>query len=69
MFVDMIVQNVAMDGDSLLSFTVPRESADRAVLAVQKAGIPDVSVEPVLANAGCQRGDAGRLGVATAHVL
>jgi aspartate kinase len=48
-FVDMIVQNVAMDGDSLLSFTVPRESADRAVLAVQKAGIPDVSVEPALA--------------------
>jgi aspartate kinase len=48
-FVDMIVQNVAMDGDSLLSFTVPRESADRAVLAVQKAGIADVSVEPALA--------------------
>ena len=48
-FVDMIVQNVAMDGDSLLSFTVPRESADRAVEAVQKAGIPDVSVEPALA--------------------
>jgi aspartate kinase len=48
-FVDMIVQNVAMEGDSLLSFTVPRESADRAVEAVQKAGIPDVSVEPALA--------------------
>jgi aspartate kinase len=48
-FVDMIVQNVAMDGDSLLSFTVPRESADRAVAAVQKAGIADVSVEPELA--------------------
>jgi aspartate kinase len=48
-FVDMIVQNVAMDGDSLLSFTVPRESADRAVATVQKAGIADVSVEPVLA--------------------
>ena len=48
-FVDMIVQNVAMEGDSLLSFTVPRESADRAVLAVQNAGIPDVSVEPALA--------------------
>ena len=45
----MIVQNVAMEGDSLLSFTVPRESADRAVEAVQKAGIPDVSVEPALA--------------------
>jgi aspartate kinase len=48
-FVDMIVQNVAMDGDSLLSFTVPRGSADRAVLAVVEAGIPDVSVEPALA--------------------
>ncbi len=48
-FVDMIVQNVAMDGDSLLSFTVPRRSADRAVEAVRNAGIPDVSVEPVLA--------------------
>jgi aspartate kinase len=48
-FVDMIVQNVAMDGDSLLSFTVPRESAERAVHAVQKAGIADVSVEPTLA--------------------
>ncbi len=48
-FVDMIVQNVAMDGDSLLSFTVPRESADRAVRAVQDAGIPEVSVEPALA--------------------
>jgi aspartate kinase len=48
-FVDMIVQNVAMEGDSLLSFTVPRGSADRAVEAVRKAGIPDVSVEPALA--------------------
>ncbi len=48
-FVDMIVQNVATEGDSLLSFTVPRESADRAVMAVKKAGIDDVSVEPALA--------------------
>ena len=48
-FVDMIVQNVAMDGDSLLSFTVPRESAERAAAAVRGAGIPDVSVEPALA--------------------
>src|SRR5262249_11709529 len=29
--------------------TVPRESAERAVQAVQKVGIPDVSVEPALA--------------------
>jgi aspartate kinase len=48
-FVDMIVQNVGIEGDSLLSFTVPREAADRAVLAVKKAGIDDVSVEPALA--------------------
>ena len=48
-FVDMIVQNVAMDGDSLLSFTVPQGSADRAVEAVRKAGIAEVSVEPALA--------------------
>ncbi len=48
-FVDMIVQNVGIEGDSLLSFTVPREAADRAVEAVKKAGIDDVSVEPALA--------------------
>ena len=48
-FVDMIVQNVAMDGDSLLSFTVPQGSAERAVEAVKQAGIADVSVEPSLA--------------------
>ena len=48
-FVDMIVQNVAMEGDSLLSFTVPQGSADRAVEAVRKAGIAEVSVEPALA--------------------
>ncbi len=30
-FVDMIVQNVGIAGDSVLSFTVPREAADRAV--------------------------------------
>ena len=28
-FVDMIVQNVAAEGASLLSFTVPREAAER----------------------------------------
>ena len=33
-FVDMIVQNVGADGDSLLSFTVPRDAAERAVEAV-----------------------------------
>jgi aspartate kinase len=48
-FVDMIVQNVGADGNSLLSFTVPRTAADRAVRAVQAAGISEVSVEPALA--------------------
>ena len=48
-FVDMIVQNVGAQGDSLLSFTVPRIAADRAVLAVRSAGIREVSVEPALA--------------------
>jgi aspartate kinase len=48
-FVDMIVQNVAIDGDSLLSFTVPREAADRAALALNTAGAVEVSVERSLA--------------------
>jgi aspartate kinase len=48
-FVDMIVQNVGAQGDSLLSFTVPRIAADRAVQAVRSAGLAEVSVEPALA--------------------
>jgi aspartate kinase len=48
-FVDMIVQNVGSLGDSLLSFTVPRTAAERAVEAVKAAGITDVSVDPALA--------------------
>jgi aspartate kinase len=48
-FVDMIVQNVAAEGASLLSFTVPREAAQRAAEAVRSAGIDEVSVEPALA--------------------
>jgi aspartate kinase len=48
-FVDMIVQNVGEEGNSLLSFTVPRGAAERAVAAVRAAGIDDVSVEPSLA--------------------
>jgi aspartate kinase len=47
-FVDMIVQNVAIEGDSLLSFTVPKDSADRAAQALKAAGV-EVSVEPALA--------------------
>ena len=36
-------------GDSLLSFTVPRDAAARAAQAVKTAGVFDVSVEPALA--------------------
>jgi aspartate kinase len=48
-FVDMIVQNVGTEGESLLSFTVPREAAGRAAAAVTAAGVAEVSVEPTLA--------------------
>ncbi len=48
-FVDMIVQNIGEKGDSLLSFTVPRDQAERARAAVNAAGIQEVSVEPALA--------------------
>jgi aspartate kinase len=48
-FVDMIVQNVGIAGDSVLSFTVSQEATDRAVAAVHAAGVRDVSVEPALA--------------------
>jgi aspartate kinase len=48
-FVDMIVQNVGIAGDSVLSFTVPRDAAARSVEAVNAAGVRDVSVEPTMA--------------------
>ncbi len=48
-FVDMIVQNIGIAGDSVLSFTVPRDAAARAVEAVHSAGVKDVSVEPAMA--------------------
>ena len=48
-FVDMIVQNVSTAGNTHLSFTVPRESADRARAAASAVGPGDVSVEPALA--------------------
>ncbi len=47
-FVDMIVQNVSMAGNTHLSFTVPRESAERAREALQQIG-GTVAVEPALA--------------------
>ncbi len=48
-FVDMIVQNIGIAGDSVLSFTVPRDAAGRAVEAAESAGARDVSVEPAMA--------------------
>jgi aspartate kinase len=48
-FVDMIVQNVSTAGNTHLSFTVPRASADIAARAVGADGTGQVSVEPTLA--------------------
>ncbi len=48
-FVDMIVQNIGIGGDSVLSFTVPKDATERAVEAVRAAGVSDVSVEPAMA--------------------
>ena len=48
-FVDMIVQNASDDGKTLLSFTVPREAADRAAEAVRELGGADLSIERTLA--------------------
>jgi aspartate kinase len=48
-FVDMIVQNVSKGGKTLLSFTVPRDAANRAAEAARAVGPGDVSVEPTLA--------------------
>ncbi len=48
-FVDMIVQNVSTAGNTHLSFTVPRESAERAREAVSNVGQGDVFIEPTLA--------------------
>jgi aspartate kinase len=48
-FVDMIVQNVSREGKTLLSFTVPRDAAARAVEAVRGATDGDVTIEESLA--------------------
>lgn len=48
-FVDMIVQNVSTAGNTHLSFTVPRDVAQRAREAVARVGPGDVAVEPALA--------------------
>jgi hypothetical protein len=48
-FVDMIVQNVGIEGTSVLSFTVPRDSADRAADAARSVAAAEVVIEPTLA--------------------
>lgn len=48
-FVDMIVQNVSTAGNTHLSFTVPRDVAQRARETVAAVGPCDVAVEPALA--------------------
>jgi aspartate kinase len=48
-FVDMIVQNVSMAGNTHLSFTVPRHEADRASKAAAEVGLGSVAVESAIA--------------------
>ena len=48
-FVDMIVQNVSTEGNTHLSFTVPRHEVDRASRAAAEVGLGTVSVEPAIA--------------------
>ncbi|WP_406700596.1 aspartate kinase [Singulisphaera sp. Ch08] len=48
-FVDMIVQNISTAGNTHLSFTVPRASAEAATKAVTGMGPGEVSVEPSIA--------------------
>jgi aspartate kinase len=47
--VDMIVQNAGSDGDTHLSFTVPRGEAEKAARALAPLGPENVRVEPDLA--------------------
>jgi aspartate kinase len=48
-YVDMIVQDISTSGTTHLSFTVPRDSAERAAAAAHKVKAGDVSVEPTIA--------------------
>jgi aspartate kinase len=45
----MIVQNIGIAGDSMLSFTVPHAAAGAAVEAAKAAGAQEVAVESALA--------------------
>jgi aspartate kinase len=44
----MIVQNVSQGGDSILSFTVPRESVSRAAEIVKPVAGGQIAIEPAL---------------------
>ena len=48
-FVDMIVQNVSTEGNTHLSFTVPRHEIERATRAAAEVGLGTVAVEPAIA--------------------
>ncbi|OJW20741.1 MAG: aspartate kinase [Planctomycetales bacterium 71-10] len=66
-FVDMIVQNVSLSGHTDLSFTVPRESAERAAEVARPFGGGKVAVEPNLAKLAVSGvGMRTHTGVATA---
>jgi aspartate kinase len=66
-FVDMIVQNVSTEGNTDLSFTVPRDSAERAAAAVEPLARGRIAVEPALAKLAVSGvGMRTHTGVATA---
>ncbi|AMV35849.1 aspartate kinase [Planctomyces sp. SH-PL62] len=66
-FVDMIVQNVSLSGATDLSFTVPRDSAERAAEAVRPFGGGQIAIEPNLAKLSVSGvGMRTHTGVATA---
>jgi aspartate kinase len=66
-FVDMIVQNVSTEGNTDLSFTVPRDSAERAAAAVEPLAKGRIAVEPALAKLAVSGvGMRTHTGVATA---
>jgi len=66
-FVDMIVQNVSLSGTTDLSFTVPRDSAERAAAAVRPVAGGQIAVEPNLAKLAVSGvGMRTHTGVATA---
>jgi aspartate kinase len=49
LLVDMIVQNISTAGNTLISFTVPRDEADRAAEVLKNQGVGGVAVDRDLA--------------------